>query len=58
MGSGAVDSLSLASLTEVAKDLLREILIENAMRRFGGNKKRVAEVLGVSRQTVCESLDG
>lgn len=66
--SGGAPCLSLASLSEMAKsgnvrfdtakDLLKEILIENAMKRFGGNKKRVAEVLGISRQTIYEILEG
>ena len=64
---GGAPSLSLASLNEMAKsgnvrfdsakDLLKEIFIENAMKRFGGNKKRVAEVLGISRQTIYEILE-
>jgi transcriptional regulator with AAA-type ATPase domain len=64
----AASSLSLASLVEMAKsgnvrfetakELLREILVENAMKRFDGNKKKVAEVLGVSRQTIYEILEG
>jgi hypothetical protein len=70
-GSGdpvVAPSLALASLNEMAKsgnvrfetakEHLREILIESAMKRFDGNKKKVAEVLGASRQTIYESIEG
>lgn len=41
---------------DVAKDLLREIMITNAMVKHVGNKKKVAEVLGISRQTIYEVM--
>lgn len=39
---------------EDAREVLKDVMIRNALEQFDGNKKKVAEVLGVSRQTIYE----